>query len=289
MRRRENEDDEPGRAVPILAYHSLSRHSTAPFRRFTLDPGLFEDHLAFLAERGYRTLTVSELVEKRAHGERLPPRPVVLTFDDGFADFHSHALPVLERHGMTATLYVITGYVGGTSGWMRADGEGDRPILSWEQLDDIARHGIECASHSHTHPQLDVLPVEQMRAELLAPKQMLEDQLQVSVSSFAYPYGYHSAAVREASAAAGYHSACAVAEQVSGDDDRFAIPRLTVPAGTDTDGLAALLERDLPNATERLVGWAKQLVWRGLRQHGPRALVRASASGVPLWASGGSG
>jgi peptidoglycan/xylan/chitin deacetylase (PgdA/CDA1 family) len=273
------------RTVPILAYHSLSRHSSAPFRRFVLDPALFEDHLAFLASQGWRTSTVGELAARRAGGGSIPDRTVVITFDDGFADFHAHALPALERHRMTATLFVITGYVGGTSEWMRPDGEGDRPILSWEQLDDVVRYGIECASHTHTHPQLDVLPALRVRAELTRSRRLLEDRLAVPVESFAYPYGYHSAAVRAAVAEAGYRSACAVADQMSGDDDRFALPRLTVTAGTDPDGLAALLDQDRPGTGQRQVGRAKQLVWRGVRRHGPRSLVGRSASGMPLWAS----
>ncbi|MCD2196100.1 polysaccharide deacetylase family protein [Actinomycetospora endophytica] len=279
---------EPGGAVPILMYHSLSRSSTSAFGRFALDPALFDDHLAFLADRGYRTATLSDLVEWRLGATPIPDRTVVITFDDGFADFHTHALPALERHGMTATLYVVTGYVGSTSEWLRSDGEGDRPILSWEQLEEIAAQGVECASHTHTHPQLDVMPHAQMRAELTRSRQVLEDRLQRAVRSFAYPYGYHSSGVRTAAEAAGYRSACAVADLVSGDDDdRYAIPRLTVPAGTDPDGLAALLVQGPPSAGDRRVGRAKQLVWRNLRRHGPRAIVGASASGVPLWASGG--
>lgn len=278
---------EPEHPVPILMYHSLSTRATASFRRFVLDPDLFEDHLAFLEAEGYRTTTVSDLVESRLHGGPVPERTVVLTFDDGFADFHRHALPALVRHGMTATLYVVTGYVGGTSEWLRADGEGERLLLRWEQLEDVAAGGVECAAHTHTHPQLDVMRAHEVQFQLLRSKQLLEDRLQRSVHSFAYPYGYHSAAVRAATATAGYRSACAVADQLSGgDDDRFAISRVTVPGGTDTAGLAALLDRDLPSAAGRRVGRAKQLVWRNLRRHGPRSLVGASASGVPLWASG---
>lgn len=273
--------------VPILMYHSLSHRSSPSFRRFTLAPELFEEHLSFLAAAGYRTATVSELVARSAGGEPVPERTVVLTFDDGFADFHTHALPALVRHGMTATLYVVTCYVGSTSAWMRAEGEGDRPLLGWGQLREVSAAGIECAAHTHTHPQLDMLPVARMRDEVSRPKAVLEERLQVPVHSFAYPYGYHSPAVRAAAAAARYRSACAVADQVSGEDDRFAIPRLTVPCGTDPAGLADLLDREPPGAGSRGVGRAKQLVWRGLRKHGPRALVGASASGVPLWASGG--
>lgn len=272
--------------VPILMYHSLSRAAAAPFRRYALDPTLFEAHLSYLAAHRYDTLTVSELTERWASGEPLSAKTVVLTFDDGFADFHTRALPALARHGMTATLYVVTGYVGDTSQWLRSEGEGDRRILSWGQLGEIAAAGIECAGHTHTHPQLDVLPAHRVHDELSRSKRLLEEQLQVPVHSFAYPFGYHCATVRATAAAVGYRSACAVAGQVSVGGDRFAIPRLTVPAGTGVDDLVRLLDQGLTSPGSRLLGRAKQLAWRGLRRHGPRALFAASAGGKPPWMTG---
>ncbi len=105
----------------------------------------------------------------------LPDRPVVLTFDDGYADFHSQAMPLLDRYDFTATLFV-------TTGWVRdAKGSPDRPppgpMLSWTQIEEALSAGIEIAAHSHTHPQLDQLSPARLRHELATGKSVLEDRL----------------------------------------------------------------------------------------------------------------
>ncbi|MGQ0575330.1 MAG: polysaccharide deacetylase family protein [Pseudonocardia sp.] len=270
-------------SVPILMYHSIGSSTSAAFRRFAVDPGLFAEHLAHLRDAGHNALTVSELVAHRAAGTALPPRPVVLTFDDGFADFHDVALPALARHALTATLYVVTGYLGGTSGWLVAEGEGERPILSRSQVVEVAAAGVEIGAHTRTHPQLDNLATRGVAVELAGPKAELEELLGRSVDSFAYPFGYHSRAVRAAVARAGYRSACAVRDRVStAGEDAFGLSRLTVDAGTDVAGLQRLLRTGPAGAGERLVHETKRLIWQAARRHGPAAVTGATASGVPL-------
>lgn len=274
--------------VPILMYHSISTSATPAFHRFTLHPKLFAAHMAYLAQHGYRTLTMSELTDsrRRAGGSaEVPPKSVVLTFDDGFADFYTDVLPVLRRHGFAATLYVITGYVGATSRWLEPEGEADRPILTWTQLHEIADSGVECAAHSDTHPQLDDVPRQRVRHELSRPKHVLEDRLQRPVRSFAYPFGFYSRWVREMVEETGYSSACTVQELVSTGYDPFLEPRLTVSAGTDVTALARLLDQGRPTAANRYAVEAKRLLWQGLRRHGPHRITTRitarMAGGVP--------
>ena len=147
------------RPIPILLYHSISDTASERFRRWTVRPEQFAAQVAHLRARSYTPLTVAQLAAATARNPAdLPPRPVVLTFDDGFADFYDRALPVLQEHRFTATLYVTTGFVGGTSRWLRSAGEGERPMLTWVQLRELRTSGIECGAHSHSHRPLDVLP-----------------------------------------------------------------------------------------------------------------------------------
>lgn len=199
--------------VPILMYHALSTARTTDFHRWTLPAERLAAHLAYLDREGYRTLTVTALAEYLHNNIGFPRDPdadrlVALTFDDAYADFHEVALPLLAGFGMTATLFVPTGYVGASSGWMEHEGEGDREIASWSALADIAASGIEIGAHSHTHPELDLVPDEELAAQVTWPKAELEDHLGRPVRSFAYPYGRYSRRVRDAVRGAGYRAAC---------------------------------------------------------------------------------
>jgi peptidoglycan/xylan/chitin deacetylase (PgdA/CDA1 family) len=229
--------------VPVLMYHALSPACTSGFGRWTLSPELFESHLGYLSQEGYRAISVAELAERRRHGALDPAaRLIVLTFDDAYADFLNVALPALRRYGMTATLFVPTGYVGGRSGWMRTDGEGDRAVLSWQELGEISRGGVEIGAHSHTHPELDALPPRAQAEEARLPKQLLEKRLGLPVSSFAYPFGLYDRGVREAVAAAGYTAACTMNSWAATSGDHLLeVPRLAVFEDTDVESLEARL------------------------------------------------
>lgn len=229
--------------IPILMYHSISSYATAKFRLCIVLPETFEEHLMYLEQCHYTSITVTQFVQAMARGgDGLPPRPVILTFDDGYADFYTSAFPALQRHGFTATLYIATAFVGGTSRWLQHMGEGMRPMLTWEQLAEISVGGIECAAHTHTHPALDMLPSAAVRDEIVRSKELLEDHLGVQVSSFAYPYGYYNSLVRQAVLASGFASACAIKGVLSSlHDDPYTLARLAIKPNTGVQALDTAL------------------------------------------------
>ena len=256
--------------VPVLMYHSIATDASPGFRRFTVDPGEFAAQMDYLATEGYRPVTAVDLVGSRS-GCGLPPRPVVLTFDDAYTDFYSTALPVLHEHDFRATLYVPTAYVGGTASFLSSVGEGHREVMSWQTLRDIAAEGIEAAAHSHTHPQLDRVPAAVIGEEVRRSRCLLEDNLGVAVEGFAYPFGYWNRAARAAVAAAGFCYAVAVAELITApDDDVLTLPRLSVNAGIGVTGLARLLGTH-PTPRSRQVAAAKRVIWRAARGMMPAA------------------
>lgn len=253
--------------VPVLLYHSVAPEAAPKFRPWTLHPRRFAAHMEHLAARGYQSLNVSQLEESlRPGGAPLPERPVVITFDDGFADFHSTALPELERHHLASTLYVATGYLGGTAGWLAREREQHRPMLHPDQLLDVAERGVEIGAHSHTHPKLDELSAADSRAEIRRSKEVLEQALQRPVTSFAYPHGCHSRRVREQVIEAGYTSSTAVRHAMSSTaDDVFALARIMVLADTGTEDLDRLLAgRGIPQAPYR--PRTRTAVWRAARR-----------------------
>lgn len=249
----------------ILMYHGVSDDRRRRFRQFVVSPQSFEEQMAYLAQQSYRGCSVSELVDARSQRTPLEPNMIALTFDDAFQELVPNAVPVLRRFGFSATIYVPTAYVGASSRWLAGIGEGDRPILDVQQLRELAATGIECGAHSHTHPQLDVLPPHALRSEVEQSKQLLEELLEARVQTFAYPYGYERPVVREAIAAAGFRSACRVNYAPSPiDEDVYALSRLPVLGGWDIDSFAALVEGRLSLLARRSLARGWRPVRRGL-------------------------
>jgi peptidoglycan/xylan/chitin deacetylase (PgdA/CDA1 family) len=217
--------------MPVLMYHEIAEPSETT-SRLAVSPDAFAAQLAELHAEGFKTVTAAELAAVLADGSRhLPDRAVVLTFDDGFEDFHSRAMPLLDRYGFTATVFVTTGWVQ-DAGPLPA---GRRPgrMLSWTQIAEAADAGIEIAAHSHLHPQLDQLPGRLLREELRSSKARLEDKLGSPVAGLAYPFGYYNARVRQEAGALGHDYACAVGNVImSARPDLLALPRLTVRRST---------------------------------------------------------
>jgi len=256
--------------LPILMYHSVSDDPGGRNGRpLTVTPGTFAEHVEYLDSEGFSGHSVRELAESLDGRAELGSKPVVLTFDDAYRDFHSDALPVLARHGFSATIYVTTAYIGSAVNPLTGDRKHPREVLSLEELRELVAAGIECGGHSHTHPQLDDVPPARLEEEVRRPKEVLEDALQTPVLTFAYPYGYHDQAAKEAVAAAGYSAACRVGNLAcEPGDDRFALPRLTVRSRTDVRRLGRLVRRS-PSALGRARAGSKDELWRFVRRHSP--------------------
>lgn len=220
--------------IPILMYHAVAEDPAAATRRLSVRPQMLDAQLALLREHGFTPLTFSRLGAALRAGDALGPRPIVLTFDDGYEDFHRCALPLLTRHGCPATLFVTTGWLADAG--ERAAGTPLDRMLSWSQLDEVAAAGIEIGAHSHSHAELDQLSRAALGQELSVSKRLLEDRLGREVPALAYPYGYSSARVREAVSAAGYRHAAAVSNATAGPRaGPLTLPRLTIRRSTSLD------------------------------------------------------
>lgn len=217
------------RRVPVLMYHEINEPAQA-WSHLAVSPASFKEQLAYLVEAGYNTLTAGGFAALLAQGAPVPPRPVVLTFDDGFEDFHRHAVPALAEYGATGTVFVTTGWVqDGTESATRRPGR----MLSWSQVAEVVAAGMEVGAHSSQHPQLDQIPVARLRDELHASKARLEDELGIPVPGLAYPFGYSNAKVREVARAAGYDYGYAVRNAMANPaSELFRLPRLTVHNST---------------------------------------------------------
>lgn len=250
--------------VPVLMYHEIADGSETA-SRLAVTPAAFANQVAYLHDQGWSTITAAELSVILIDGSKaLPERTVVLSFDDGYENFYSRAMPQLAKYDFTATLFM-------TSGWVkevRLGWPGIPRMLSWAQLSDIARAGIEIGAHSITHPELDQLTDERLYNELCDSKKQLEDKLGMEVPGLAYPFGYSTSTVRQLAQRLGYAYAYGVGNRITTQqEDLFDIPRLTVKRATSRNEFNRLLDgaETMTMRRDRLLtsGWA---VVRGTRR-----------------------
>lgn len=268
--------------VPILVYHSVCDDPPAWIAPFTVSPALFARHLDMVVRSGRQALTVSQYTDGLRGRAPLPPRPVLITVDDGFADFASSALPLLAERELPSTLYVTTGALGdrrsrngGHAGGAPAPGGSVLPpadMLRAADLPGLEATGVEIGAHSHTHRQLDLLPRREAAAELARSRALLAELLGHPIRSFAYPHGYWRAQLRRLVDEAGFDSACAVGETLSsGHDHPLALSRLMVRAGTSAVTVAGWLAGTGASAAPRgrralAFGWRQYRRARAGRQ-----------------------
>ena len=232
--------------LPILMYHSISDEQEGcshPYYRTVTTPEVFAQHLRYLHGAGYKTLSLDDAARALAAG-LVQPKSVVITFDDGFADLALNALPLLQQFGFTATVFLPTRYIGDSPLYFN-----NRRCLSWEEARELSKAGICIGSHTVTHPRLELLSSAEVRDEITASKQAIEDALGVTVSSFAYPYAFPETKqkfkrmLRDLLRDAGYkQGVCTTIGSANPDDDRFFMRRLPVNSEDDIELFAAKLD-----------------------------------------------
>ncbi|MHA1569428.1 MAG: polysaccharide deacetylase family protein, partial [Alphaproteobacteria bacterium] len=178
--------------INILMYHSIS---DAPGPT-SIPPETFRGQMRALAECGYQTISLSAFADWHAGRSELPPRPVVITFDDGFADFADTAFPELRARGWTATVFLPTGKMGGDEDWEGADRNPPRRLMNWRQVGELAGQGIDFGGHSVTHADLTRLAPDRLESEIRSPMEQIERRIGHAPVSFAPPYGRSNRLVR---------------------------------------------------------------------------------------------
>jgi len=131
----------------------------------------------------------------------------VLTFDDGYEDFFTNAYPILRRYRFTATVFLVTDFIGGRSKW---EGEKGSPMLTWEEIRVLHENGISFGTHTCAHNRLTRLSNKQLNHELITSKALLEAELGTEISLLAYPYGESNGEIQKIAMALGYRAACGV-------------------------------------------------------------------------------
>jgi len=190
----------------ILAFHDILDKPDLSITRMSTSK--FENVMAYLISRGLRGRSISGIKNENDIG---------LTFDDGWQSFYTKAFPILRKYGFTATVFIVSDYVGEKSRWDYQKKE----HLSWPEVKTLTDEGIEIGSHSANHIDLRGLNDDKLEYEIIDSKKMIEDKIGRQIKYFSYPFGRFDRRVKEAIRKAGYEKAYAL----SIGDDEYSIAR----------------------------------------------------------------
>jgi peptidoglycan/xylan/chitin deacetylase (PgdA/CDA1 family) len=236
--------------VVVLMYHAIERGP----RPLCIEPELFRSHVAAIAASGVPALTVSEL-GSTLRATELPERGVAITFDDGYESVVENAVPVLAEHGLKATIFCVAGQLGRTNDWPRANPvRHPFRLASAAELARVGGQGFEIGSHSYTHTALTRVRGAEVTREIEESKNVLQNAVGSTVTSFAWPYGAEPSEEAAQRIAAMYEVACSTEiARVGLGADPYALPRIDAHYLRRT----ALLRRVLDGALDTYLGLRK--------------------------------
>ena len=178
-------------SVPILMYHAVENALRPPkYKHFYVLADEFAGQMQMLKRAGWTPITFPMLAAARAGTAPLPPKPVLLTFDDGYANLKTNVFPLMEQLGFASTVFLVSERVGKTNDWVAPEGYDPTPLLTWDDIAAMQKSRlVSFEAHTATHPKLGSLSPEDVRRELAVSKDVLEQKLQAPVSVLCYPYG----------------------------------------------------------------------------------------------------
>lgn len=218
-------------SIPILMYHrveKVNRQSTV--QGHYVSPELFKRQIRVLAAMGYETVHLSQLFIKGIH---LPRKPIVITFDDGYENFLTNALPVLNSKKFVSTVFLVANQMGGTNLWDSEKGDVVEKLMSYEQVVKAKSKGTEFGSHTLDHFDLTAVSSEESWRQIHDSKIKLERMLGFPIETFCYPYGRKSPQVEQLVKKAGYRLACSTEKGINTEKtDRLALRRTNIRRDT---------------------------------------------------------
>jgi len=214
--------------VPIILYHRID---TSPINsQYYVPPEKFDEEMKLLHDWGYTTITTEMLIKAINEGADLPPRPILITFDDGHLDNYTSAFPIMKKYGFTGVLYIIANYMG-TDKYMNAD-----------QIKEMAAAGWEVGSHTVNHLDLTSLEPERQRYEVVDSRTILESKLGVPILTIAYPFGISNSGVIDYAHFAGYIGGMSLGyTQNQGTSNLFTLQRRDIQGNYDMKRFATFL------------------------------------------------
>ncbi len=243
----------------VLMYHRVCRDDATRPSEFVVGAATFRRQMSWLARHGYYTPRVSDVLRDGGRAPCVCGRPVVITFDDGYADVLANAVPVLRAFGFTAAVFPVLDLDRRFNHWDEAP-ELSGPLLGADDLSALERSGFELGSHTMTHASLPRLGYPALAWELGRSREVLAELAARPLPVLAYPYGDVDERVKRAARAAGYEAALAVnSGPLDWRADALEIRRQRVGNAASDAYMRVIL-----SGAEKLYAWSKWKVRRGL-------------------------
>jgi peptidoglycan/xylan/chitin deacetylase (PgdA/CDA1 family) len=182
--------------IPVLNYHQINNED---HNVLTLSDTEFEAQINYLYREGYTAISPEQLVDYLQYGKKLPPNPILITLDDGYEDNYRVAYPILQKYHFTATIFVITDFVGHYNKY-----------LTWDQISEMSDYGMSFEDHTLSHISLPKASDEEISKQLVQSKEALEWRLGKKVEYLAYPGGEYDQRVIQMTKDTGYRAAFTV-------------------------------------------------------------------------------
>jgi peptidoglycan/xylan/chitin deacetylase (PgdA/CDA1 family) len=222
----------------ILTYHSVDTSDSV----ISICPEVFQWQMNALERSGNRGVSLSEYLNTRIESPAAAAQVLALTFDDGFENFHRTVLPILAQHRFTATVFLVSGFMGRRCQWEKYAGIPDFRLMDWPQARECYQEGMEIGSHSRDHLSLSSLNPVDIKRQLMTSKDEIEQRLCTEVKTFCYPYGDYNATVLKVIKNSLYKAA--VTSRFGNDDfeaDLYQLARLGMNQVRQTDHVAQKL------------------------------------------------
>lgn len=221
--------------VPILMYHYVStppEGANAIRDDLSVPPHRFEQHMFYLREAGYTSISLDDLCQALQTGQALPGKPIVITFDDGYRDIYTYAFPLLQKYGFGATVFLITDVI-----------DQEHPdYLTWAQVTEMDRAGMHMEAHSRSHPDLRGRSAEYLVGQIAGAKDAIEAHTHRPVHFFCYPAGKYDEQVIQVLRATHYWGAVTTNFGAEHHADRiFEMPRIRVRGHHSVADLASVI------------------------------------------------
>lgn len=203
----------PCRFIPILMYHHVDDKSGSLY----VKREVFAGQMSYLQQRGYTTVTLTDVIENLSLGKPLPPKPVVITFDDGYKDVYLNAYSILRQNNQKATIFLISQLLEGED------------YMTWSQAKEMAENElITIGNHTLSHRALGSITEAEIKNEIVSAKNILEENLGVKVNVFAYPYGNYNGGVERILGESGFVAAVTTHHGLSCAKLPYELPRVRI-------------------------------------------------------------